>query len=180
MAPTFKQLTNWFIETGADSVSHTKKGYLTHAIGVYNGLKKWGYDEGFPRSGLFHSIYGTQKFQGFTLSLDRRGEIRNLIGDYPERLCYLNSLMQRETLYSQLSDNRESYAIENRETSELMELDRQTFDDLCTLHLCDWLEQVERSDTWDFQRSEFRAIADRLGGVAKQNYDRVFAREPVS
>ena len=56
MSVTFKQLTDYLIETGADAVSHTKKGYLAHAIGVYNDLKKWGFDEDFSRAGLFHSL----------------------------------------------------------------------------------------------------------------------------
>ena len=39
---------------------------------------------------MFHSIYGTEKFQGFTLPLERRAEVRALIGDRAERLAYLN------------------------------------------------------------------------------------------
>ena len=30
---------------------------------------------------MFHSIYGTEKFQGFTFPLERRDEVRTLIGD---------------------------------------------------------------------------------------------------
>ena len=40
---------------------------------------------------MFHSIYGTERFQGFTLPLERRGEISALIGERAERLAYLNS-----------------------------------------------------------------------------------------
>ncbi|MBS12821.1 MAG: hypothetical protein CME19_14595 [Gemmatimonadetes bacterium] len=176
--PTFKQLTRWFIDTGADQVSHTKNGYLAHAIGVYNDLKKWDLGEDFARAGLFHSIYGTQQFQGFTLPVDRRDEVRDLIGDYYERLCFLNCFMQRETLYSQWADDKQTYSITHREAGEQMEMDRKTYDDLCTLHLCDWLEQVERSGMWDFNREEFHNLGTRLGGIAEASYDTVFAREP--
>lgn len=179
MALTFKQLTNWFIETGADSVAHTKNGYLAHAIGVYNDLKKWDLGEESARAGLFHSIYGTQQFQGFTLPVERRQEIRNLIGDHWERICFFNCFMLRESLYNQARDDKQTYEIGHRETGENMKLDRKAFDDLCTLHLCDWLEQVERSNMWDFNRREFRSLAERLGGVALESYDQVFAKEPV-
>jgi hypothetical protein len=55
-----------FTEVGADQVSHTEKSYVAHAIGVYTDLKEWGFDEEFARIRLFHSIYGTQLFQGCT------------------------------------------------------------------------------------------------------------------
>ncbi len=180
MSVTFKQLTDYLIETGADAVSHTKKGYLAHAIGVYNDLKKWGFDEDFSRAGLFHSIYGTQQFQGFTLPLEQRDEIRKLMGERAESLCYLNCFMLRESLYGQVSENKNTYPIVHRVTGETMELDRTTYDDLCQLPLCDWLEQVERSEKWDFQRTEFHNMAKRLGGIAEESYDRVFSREPVT
>ena len=180
MAISFKELTDFFINSGADEVDHSNKTYLAHAIGVYNDLKKWGYEEEFARTGLFHSIYGTQLFQGFTLPEERREEIQNLIGEYAEQLCYLNCLMFRPSLYGQLSDDKESYPIKHRETDKTMEIDKKTFDDLCSLHLCDWLEQVERAERWDFQREEFHNIAKRLGRIAEESYDRVFSKEPVA
>ncbi len=180
MALTFKQLTNWFIETGADSVSHTKHGYLAHAISVYTDLKKWGLGEDFARAGLFHSIYGTQIFQGFTLPVDRRDEVRQMIGDEWEQLCFLNCFMLRKSLYDQWSDDKQTYPITHRETGEIIELDRKTYDDLCTLHLCDWLEQVERSGSWDYERESFHNLAKRLGGIALESHTAVFSCEPQS
>ena len=179
MAVTFKQITDFLIESGADAVAHTQKGYLPHAIGVYKDLKKWGFDEEFSRAGLFHSIYGTQMFQGFTWPLDRRSDIRELVGSRVENLCYLNCVMLREPFYEQSSEDQGTYSIENRISGEIIEIDRAVYDDLCHLHLCDWLEQVARSDSWGFQRDEFRNLAKRLGGIAEETYDRVFAREPT-
>lgn len=180
MTLTFKQLTNWFIETGADTVSHSKHGYLAHAIGLYNDLKKWALGEDFARAGLFHSIYGTQIFQGFTLPVDRRDEVREMIGEYWERLCYLNCFMLRKTLYDQWKNDKDTYVVSHRETGETWDLDRKTYDDLCTLHLCDWLEQVERSERWDYERDSFHNLAKRLEGIAIEAYREVFAREPQS
>ena len=43
-------------------------------------LRAWGADEYLCNAGLFHSIYGTEGFQGFKLPLAHRGEIAELIG----------------------------------------------------------------------------------------------------
>ena len=53
------------------------------------------------------------------------------------------------------------------------------FDQLCRVHLCDWLEQVGRSKNWDYRRAAYRQMAERLGGYALAEYDRVFADEQV-
>ena len=98
MPPTFKQLTEFFKTVGADQVAHTEKTYLAHAIGVYQDLKSWGADEDLCRAGMFHSIYGTEKFQRFALPVARRTELRDLIGPGAERLAYLNCAMDRASL----------------------------------------------------------------------------------
>ena len=90
MAHNFKQLTNYIIEIGAAQVEHTEKTYLAHAIGVYRDMQSWGSDEDLCMAALFHSIYGTELFQDFTLPLERRGEVRELIGERAEYLAFLN------------------------------------------------------------------------------------------
>ena len=66
----------------------------------------------------------------------------------------------------------------DRFTGDTVELSPQEFEDLATVHLCDWLEQVERDQAWDRRRKGFRRLADMLSGVAKESYERVFTREP--
>jgi hypothetical protein len=178
MAPTFKELTAYFTKVGADQVSHTEKSYVAHAIGVYTDLKEWGFDEDFARIGLFHSIYGTQLFQGFTLPLEKRGEIRDMIGEYPEHLVYVNCAMDRDSFDAQVPRREAPYAILDRFTSEHIEQDEKTFDDLVSVHLCDWLEQVERSESWDYRRNAFETMAERLGGIGAESFARTFAKEP--
>ncbi len=179
MPPTFKELTAFFGEVGADKVGHTNKSYVAHAIGVYTDLKEWGFDEEFARIGLFHSIYGTQLFQGFTLPLERRGDIRRMIGDHPEFLVYVNCAMDRDSFDAQVPCRDAPYPIIDRFTKEQIVLDEKTFDELVSIHLCDWLEQVERSEMWDYRRDAFHAMAQRLGGIAAESYERTFAREPA-
>jgi len=173
MAPTFKELTDFFVSVGADKVPHTEGIYLAHAIGVYNDLKSWGCDEDVCRAGLFHSVYGTEHFQKFTLPLERRGEVRELIGERAERLAFANCLMDRSTLDASARQSEPPYVIRNRVTGEQIELSEQDFDDLCTIHLCDWIEQIPRSKAWEYRTEAYGQLATRLGGVALKNYKRV-------
>lgn len=176
---TFKDLTNYIVSMGAADIGHTEKTYLAHNISVYNDMKTWGCSEEMCRAGLFHSIYGTQGFQGFTLPLERQDELRELIGDHAEKIAFLNCFMNRASLDAQLEQPEGPYFIVHRETGKEIELTRTEYDDLARLHLCDWLEQVERSQDWGYRRAGYRKMAERLGGVALESYEEVFAREPA-
>lgn len=177
MTATFKQLTEFFREIGADEVGHSDKTFLAHAIGVYNDLKAWGCDEDVARVGIFHSIYGTELFQGFTLSLDRRDDVRALIGPRAEHLSYLNCAMDRAHFDAQVK-RAAPHVILDRFSGAEISVSEEDFEDLCTVHMCDWLEQVERSGNWDYRRAAYRSLAERLGGIALASYDRVFAHAP--
>src|SRR5262245_27404402 len=85
----FKTLTSFLMELGVDRVGHTNKSYLAHLVGVYRDMQAGGCTADVCRAGMFHSIYGTERFQGFKLPLERRPELRALIGDRAERLAYL-------------------------------------------------------------------------------------------
>jgi len=179
MKPKIKQLTDYYISIGADKIGHSEKTYLAHAIGVYKGLRDWDCSDDICNAGLFHSIYGTQLFQGFTLPVERRTELQELIGDYAEKLAFINCFMDRSSLDAQMHQIDGPYTIIHRETGEQIPLEKNEFDDVALIHLCDILEQVERSQFWDYRRAEYRAIAERFGGIALQSYDEVFTREPV-
>ena len=179
MATDYKRLTDFLVGLGVEKIPHTQKNYLAHLISVYRLMAAQGCTEELCRAGMFHSIYGTQQFQGFTLPLGRRGEVRALIGERAERLAYLNCLMERATLDRALEADAEPYRITLR-TGEEVALGQADFDDLCRVHLFDWLEQVPRSQLgWDYRRASFRRMAERLGGTALETYDRVFAQEPA-
>ena len=178
MQPTFKDLTNYIISLGAADISHTDKTYLAHAIGVYNDMKAWQGSDDLCRAALFHSIYGTQGFQSFTLPMDRQPELRSLIGDYAEKIAFANCFMDRASLDAQIGKMTGPYPIVHRITREEFVLSKEEYEDLLRVHLCDWLEQVERANDWNYRRAAYRQMAERLGGVALTNYDRVFALEP--
>jgi hypothetical protein len=177
MQPTFKQLTDFFVSIGAENVAHTEKSYLAHAIGVYHDLQQWGADEQLCRAGMYHSIYGTEHFQRFKLSLERRSEVRDLIGERGERIAFCNCVMDRATFDEAARRREPPYRFHDRISGDEIELSPPDFEDLCRVHLCDWLEQVPRSQDWEYRRAAYRQLAERLGGVALESYNRVFARE---
>jgi hypothetical protein len=178
MASTFKDLTNFFLAQGAEAIGHSGKNYLAHVIGVYRMMKEHGCDEDLCRAGLFHSIYGTQQFQRFKLPLERRIEVRALIGERAERLSYLNCAIDRPTFDAAVGASEGPRSVRDRLTGEDIPLSAGDFDDLCRVHLYDWLEQVPRSELgWNHRRSAYRRMAERLDPAALQAYERTFANE---
>jgi hypothetical protein len=179
MDATYRQMTNFLVGLGIEDVPHTAKSYLAHLVGVYRYMKERGCGEDACRAGMFHSIYGTELFQGFKLPLERRPEVRALIGERAERLAYVNCAADRATL-DRAARGGPPFRITDRLTGEVVEMTAGDFDDLCRVHLYDWLEQVPRSAKWDYRRAGYRGIAERLGGIALESYDRVFGQEAAA
>jgi hypothetical protein len=177
MDKNFKPMTDFLVGMGIEQVPHTEKSYLGHLIAVHRWLETEGYPEDVCRAGMFHSLYGTEKFQGFTWPLERRGEVRALIGDRAEWLAYLNCMMDRASFDRLLDQAAEPYRISDRITVDEIALSRHDYDDLCRVHLFDWLEQVPRSREWDYRRAAYRKMAERLGPSAVESYERTFAQE---
>src|SRR5262249_20287708 len=177
MDPDFKRLTDFLVGMGIEQVPHTHKSYLAHLIAVYRSLHSHDCPEDVCRAGMFHSIYGTERFQGFKLPLDRREDVRALIGELAELLAYVNCALDRASFDRALGHEAEPYRILDRITGWEIELSRADFDDLCRVHLHDWLEQVPRSQVWDYRRAAYRRMAERLGKSAALAYEAVFAQE---
>lgn len=180
MPVPFKQLTDFLRKLGTEQVSHTEKNYLAHVIGVYRDLQAQAYPEDVLLAGMFHSIYGTELFQRFALPLDRRPEVRALIGERAERIAYLNCAMDRASFDRAAARDEPPYRVVDRLTGQEVSLSPEDFDDLCRVHLFDWLEQVPRSQKWDYRRDAYQRLAARLGARARAAYDAVFGQEAAA
>ena len=168
-----KLAADYLVGLGIDTIGHTGDTFLSHVLGVYHLLLECGRDEEVCLAGLFHSIYGTETTRGFALPLARREEIRSLVGERAERLAYLNCALDRATLDRAVESDREPFLVTDRLEGREVELSPGQFDDLCSVHLCDWLEQVARSwRGFGYRRAAYRRMAERLGQVAL--YSRVF------
>jgi hypothetical protein len=179
MDKNLKRLTDFLVGLEIEKVPHTESTYLAHLISVHRDMRRFGCTDEVCRAGLFHSIYGTERFQGFKLALERRPELRQMIGERAEKLAYLNCAMDRASFDRALFRGEEPYRFTDRITGEPVELNAADFDDLCRVHLYDFLEQIPRSHWWDYRREAYRAMAERLGDVAVTAYDRVFAAAPA-
>ena len=172
--PQYKTMTRFLVDLGTEDVPHTGTAFLAHLVGVFNDLEAWDAEIPVCRAGMFHSIYGTEMFQTFSFPLERRDEIKALIGERAEFVAWVNCVMDRSTFDQQIGGEA-PYSIRDRLTGEMIELDEEQFTDLCTVHLCDWLEQLPRLKKWDFRPEVILALANRLGGIARESYDRVYA-----
>jgi len=175
---SIQELTRYFEEVGANEVPHTRKSYLAHAVAVYRDLKEWGCPEHFARVGLFHSMYGTEQFQLFTLPLERRFEVQEMIGEGPERIAWLNCAIERHHFDQQVLKKSGPFRILDRFTGELVEVSDDDFEALCLVHLCDWAEQVERSNIWDYRRTAMETLAQRVGGIGLARYREIMKAAP--
>ncbi|CAL8468548.1 g8088 [Coccomyxa elongata] len=185
------------VKVGTGTIVHNSGDLFgDHLKAVQRVLKEWGVGKELELAGLFHSIYGTEGFQDFQLSLDRRQDVKRLVGERAEHCAYCNCVMDRETLDATLSAPAGKHTIRARPDvggHEIVLTDQQ-FSDLITVHLADWLEQVEREaakvnerhgwfkegDAWGYRRKAYRQMAELLGGPAQDAYQAVFAREPDS
>jgi hypothetical protein len=88
---------------------------------------------------------------------------------------YLNCAMDRASFDAAVQRAAPPYKLHDRLADAEVELLERDFDDLCTIHLCDWLEQVPRSRRWEYRPDAYSRLAQRLGGVALENYRRVMS-----
>jgi hypothetical protein len=173
--PLYKQMTGFLLEIGIGDQGHTGKTYIGHLLAVYRLMEEGSCGQDACRAGLFHSVYGTEVFQGFKLPLERRAGVRALIGERAESLAYLNCAMDRASFDASLDRRKAPYPMRDRLSGEEVLLSESDFNDLCRVHLYDWLEQVPRSDRgYAYRRDAYRKMAERLGPGAIAAFDRVF------
>lgn len=181
MDPDYRKMTRFLRDLGTDDISHSDKSFLAHLVAVHRDLEKWGCRQAVCRAGMFHSIYGTELFQKFSLPIERRDEVRDLIGERAEHLGYLNCAMDRPSFDANFDAESPGQGparrMIDRLTGETLQLSPDDFQDLSTIQVCDWLEQVARSKKWDYRRDAYRKMAHHLGGVARSCYETVFACE---
>ncbi|CAB9526273.1 expressed unknown protein [Seminavis robusta] len=150
-----EQLWNYVQEHVPDVLEHTgSAAFDEHLKGVQAVLRHWGAPTYLCHAGLFHSIYGTEGFQGFALPLAQRDGVRALIGERAEKLAFVFCMLDRSTFDQTVMDYDISTTTSNNNTvytlvarPELgrfeMTLTHDEWLDFVELTLADWLEQVE-------------------------------------
>ncbi|MYD73881.1 MAG: hypothetical protein F4Y11_06480 [Chloroflexi bacterium] len=176
------ELIDFLHSLGTAEIDHSGHDFLTHLKAVHDLLDKHDAGPELAAAGLFHSIYGTEKFQGFSLPLTERARVRSLIGERAEFVAWLNCIMDRATFDAAISAalaGERMLAISDRDGKPPIELTVDQLRDLAMVHLFDWLEQVERSEFgWGYRREAYREMATLVGPDAEALYEDVFSREP--
>ncbi len=180
MSASFQDLVDYFRGLAVEDLDHSGGTYLGHCASVYRDLKKWGASEELARAGLFHSIYGTILFDRFALPLEKRSEVRELIGDRAERAAYLNCAIDYDSFDRDVVNGEPPYRMLDRYTGGLVEITDNERRDILALQLCDRLEQAPRSQDWEYRPDGFRGMARQLGGPALEAFDSVYAEMPVT
>jgi len=142
-----------YVEASVPAVlDHTgTAAFDEHLKGVQAVLRYWESPPYVTSAGLFHSIYGTEGFQGFSLPLSERKAIQDLIGEKAESLCFHFCMIDRSTFDETVFawdgpvDSAQMFHMKSR--PELGRFDivmnRDQWLDFMELTLADWLEQVE-------------------------------------
>ncbi len=133
-------LLDFLTAVGTHETAHSHGSLREHLRGTYDLLGGWEAPERVCLAGLFHSVYGTERFQTTTIRLEDRSDVRSRIGDDAERLVYLYAVLRRASLYANL-DRGWPYAVETLD-GRSESLTREEFVDLMTLDLANRLEQT--------------------------------------
>jgi len=177
-------------------LEHTgSEAFDAHLKGVQAVLRYWDAPIHLYNAGLFHSIYGTEGFQGYALPLSERDAIRGLIGTKAERLCWIFCMVDRSTVDETVFNWNNSDVNSTQYTQftfqsrpelgrfEIKLLNKSEWLDFVELTLADWLEQVQGaaetpSTLFNWQKGEayaYRrtAYAKMLDILSHERHDRL-------
>lgn len=197
-----------FVEESVPAVmDHTgSAAFDEHLKGVQAVLRYWGAPTYLTNAGLFHSIYGTEGFQGFALPLQERTAIQGLIGPMAENICFWFCMVDRSTLDQTvfdwdgpIQDPAKKFILRSRPELGRFDLilSKDEWLDFIELTLADWLEQVEGAaskpsdlflwktgEAYSYRRLAYRKMSEilsveraRLATIPKQMLEAVMATE---
>lgn len=89
-------------------VAHSGRTLYDHLAGTFDLLHRWQMVQPVQLCGLFHSVYGTNAFQGAVLDRTKDAErhlLASLIGERAEHLVYLFGTIARPGILLQPSDD---------------------------------------------------------------------------
>ena len=167
---------------------HGKSNLLKHLTEVRYVLKKQLLcsDEELLSAALFHSIYGTEGFQGKVMSLSTRSTLQTLIGERAEFIAYMNCVMDRASLDKAVcemkaNDTQYEFIVMSREElgGESIAMTREQLRDLMIVHFADWAQQVASFPFWNYRREEYANIAKTLGGIYTKAHAEIMSTEPA-
>ena len=98
------------VQAGAAQRSHGPGTLLDHLLGVHRLLEQWEARPALRMAGLFHSVYGTERFSAPLFLPADRNALRRAIGDEAEHLVWAYSQLERKFLAHAKADRVEDPA----------------------------------------------------------------------
>ena len=136
------RLKRFLKASGAERIDHSNESLLDHLLATRAVLEGWGARRELCDAALFHSVYGTQFLDDELLGLDRRDDVRALIGPEAEQVVWIWHGIERESLARNIGRDRE-LSIDLRDGTEVP-VTPQQFEDLVNLMVADAVEQLPR------------------------------------
>jgi Ser/Thr protein kinase RdoA (MazF antagonist) len=159
----------------ADETPHSGRHLLDHLTGTEALLRTWGAPEHVCRAGLMHSVYGTEAFGVQTVPLDRRDEVRALIGHRAERIAYLFGAMTTESFFDAASGRRSDLI--DRASGTSIPISDDELAGLCHVAVANWLEQepfIDAAAYRELRRADYLAmipvLSERAGRAVLAAY----------
>lgn len=86
---------DFLLRIGTLERGHARGSLHAHLIGTWELLHSWGCEPSVCLAGLYHSVYGTNFYELQSFPLQRRQEIRGVIGAEAEELVFLFCVADR-------------------------------------------------------------------------------------
>lgn len=109
-----------FIEKHTKDLQHLNKSLFEHLLNTNSLLVRNGYNRDVCAAGLFHSIYGTPSYHAVRDKNISRDEVRELIGEYAEKLVHTYCNINGRTEY--FLDDSTPLGIQERHDLILIEI----------------------------------------------------------
>ncbi len=173
-------LLDYLLTLGVEDVEHTNGKFLPHLKGLAEYLERYNRPFTTIVAGLFHSIYGTETFNGFSFSLARREEIQENIGTEAEALVYAYCRMSEASF--DISVRKNEPFLLDRDMFTRITVTSEQFIELQWMMMLDTLEvdsRVPKSKQWEKRVKFWYEVADNLGQDARTALKEVYGTEKV-
>lgn len=100
-----KASLDYLSQLGAGEYTHINGSMIEHLKGTYSILRTWCVEESTAIAGLFHAIYGPLGLPVGLISLSKRKEIQDHIGQKNEQMVYLYCACDKPLVLPQFENN---------------------------------------------------------------------------
>lgn len=129
-----------FLENnGCSKTIHSARNLMDHLCGTYGILKSWERPKHVCLAGLFHSIYGTPKFNTVCLDYTKRRSLVNLIGQKAELLVFFFSIFALDDIILAKVNKKEVTLLKSEMNIAITKLQ---YISLIEISIANFLEQV--------------------------------------